>query len=67
VHWDGLDHRRRIRDHAFRFAGEFRPVRAQIHFRVSDDRSPVVYTSDAHGQKTVSGGIGHERNGVFFS
>ena len=67
VRWDGHDKRRHIRDDAFGFVGEYRPVRAQIHFRVSDDRSPVVYTSDTHGQKTVSGGIGHERNGVFFS
>ena len=66
VRWDGHDRRRRIRDDAFRFVGEYRPVQAHIDFRVSDDGSDVVYTSDAHGQKTVSGGIGHERNGVFF-
>jgi hypothetical protein len=66
VRWDGHDRRQRIRDDAFGFAGEFRPARAHIDFRVSDDGSGVVYTSDAHGQTTVSGGIGHERNGVFF-
>ena len=66
MRWDGHDRRRRIRDNAFRFAGEFRPVQAHINFRVADDGSDVVYASDAHGQKTVSGGIGHERNGVFF-
>jgi hypothetical protein len=67
VHWDGLDRRRRIRDDAFGFVGEFRPVRARIDFRVSDDGNGVVYASDSHGQKTISGGVGHERNGVFFS
>ena len=63
---DGHDGRRRIRDDAFGFAGEFRPAQAHIDFRVSDDGSGVVYTSDAHGQKTVGGGIRRERNGVFF-
>ena len=67
VRWDGDGRRRHIRDGAFRFVGDYRPVRAHINFRVSDDNSPVVYTSDPHGQTTVSGGIGHERNGVFFS
>jgi hypothetical protein len=67
VRWDGHDRRRHIHDNAFRFAGEFRPARGHIDFRVSDDGSDVVYTSDASGQTTVSGGIGHERNGVFFS
>ena len=67
VRWDADGRRRRIRDDAFGFVGEYRPVQAHIHFRVSDDSSRVVYTSDAHGQTTVSGGIGHERNGVFFS
>jgi hypothetical protein len=66
VRWDGHDGRRHIRDDAFGFVGDFRPVQAHIDFRVSDDGSDVVYTSDAHRQKTVSGGIGHERNGVFF-
>jgi hypothetical protein len=66
VRWDGRDRRRRIRDNAFRFVGDFRPVEAHIRFEVSDDGSGVTYTSNAHGQKTVSGGVGHERNGVFF-
>jgi hypothetical protein len=66
VRWDGHGKRRRIRDGAFGFAGEFRPARGHIDFRVSDDGTGVVYTSDGHDQKTVSGGVGHERNGVFF-
>ena len=68
VRWRGdEDDRRRIRDRKFRFEGEYVPTRAHIDFRVSDDRSPVVYTSLPHGQTTVSGGIGHERNGAFFT
>jgi hypothetical protein len=66
VRWNGHGPKRRIRDGAFRFTGEFRPAQAHIDFRVSDDGSGVVYTSDTNGQKTVSGGIGRERNGVFF-
>jgi catechol 2,3-dioxygenase-like lactoylglutathione lyase family enzyme len=66
VRWDADGRRRHIRDRAFGFQGEFRPAQAHIDFRVSDDGSDVVYTSDAHGQTTVGGGIGHERNGVFF-
>ena len=66
VHWDWHGGKRRIRDDAFGFVGVFRPARARIQFRVSDDGSGVVYSSDAHGQKTVGGGIGRERNGVFF-
>jgi hypothetical protein len=36
-----------------------------IDFRVKDDHSNVVYTSVGHGQTTVGGAIGFERNGVF--
>jgi hypothetical protein len=59
--------RQRIRDKTFGFVGEFVPCRATIEFSVSDDRRDVVYTSVARRQKTVGGGIGHERNGRFFS
>lgn len=56
-----------VRNDAFGFAGTFAPARAHIDFRASDDSSGVVYRSVAAGQKTVSGGIGHERNGRFFA
>jgi hypothetical protein len=59
--------RKRIRDKTFGFVGDYVPTKAHIHFRVSDDRRRVAYTSEPKGQTTVSGGIGHERNGVFFS
>lgn len=68
VRWRGDEHaRKRIRNATFGFEGEYRPSVAQIRFRVSNDDSDVVYTSSPDSQKTVSGGIGHERNGVFFS
>jgi hypothetical protein len=68
VRWRGHEHdRKRIRDKTFGFVGEYVPTEGHIDFRVSDDESSVIYTSQPHGQTTVSGGIGHERNGVFFS
>jgi hypothetical protein len=68
VHWRGdPSDRTRIRDRTFGFVGEFVPCEVTIAFRVSDDRSDVVYTSVAGGQTTVGGGVGHERNGRFFS
>jgi hypothetical protein len=68
VRWHGHERdRKRIRDTKFGFAGKFVPTQAHITFRVSDDGSGVHYTSHPHGQTTVSGGIGHERNGIYFS
>ncbi len=49
------------------FVGEFVAGDASITFTCQDDDSPVVYTSVPEGQSTVSAGVGHERNGVFFS
>ena len=48
-----------------RLRGEFVPCEVTIDFRVKDDHSDVVYTSVGHGQTTVGGAIGFERNGVF--
>jgi hypothetical protein len=68
VRWRGNEHdSQRIRDKAFGFVGEYVPTTGHIDFRVSDDRSRVIYTSQPNGQTTVSDGVGHERNGVFFS
>ena len=68
VRWRGDEHdRKRIRDKTFGFVGEYVPTKGHIDFRASDDNGGVVYTSQPHGQTTVSGGIGHERNGVFFA
>jgi hypothetical protein len=67
VRWRGDEHdRKRIRDATFGFVGQYVPTTGHIRFRCSDDRSGIVYTSEPHGQTTVSGGIGRERNGVFF-
>ena len=68
VHWNGdPDKRQRIRDKTFGFEGEFVPCNVTIEFRVKDDHRDVVYTSVDHGQTTVGGAIGHERNGTFFT
>jgi hypothetical protein len=68
VRWRGDEHdRTRIRDKRFGFVGEYVPTTGHIDFHVADDRSSVIYTSQSHGQTTVSGGIGHQRNGAFFT
>jgi hypothetical protein len=56
----------RIRDDTFGFSGRYIPTAATVRFAVQDSGSGVVYTSNDAGQVTVSGGVGHERNGVFF-
>src|SRR5205809_7398148 len=65
VHWTGAD-RKKIRDPTFGFAGDYVVCDSTIDFSASDDGAGVVYTSDPGGQKTIGGGIGLERNGVFF-
>lgn len=59
--------RHTIRNETLEFVGRFVPGRAHIDFRVRDDGKDIVYHSVGTGQTTVSGGIGHERNGRFFS
>jgi hypothetical protein len=66
VHWTGNAPRTKIRDNVFGFRGHYTSGEARISFSVRDDDSDVVYQSDADGQRTVSGGVGHEHNGVFF-
>ncbi len=66
VRWHGDPRSRQfIRDRTFGFQGEFVPCEVTINFRVKDDHSDVVYTAVGHGQTTVGGAIGFERNGVF--
>jgi hypothetical protein len=67
VRWAGNGDVATIRDPTFRFTGRFVGGDAHIDFTASDDASDVVYTSDPEGQTTVSGGVGFERNGVFFT
>jgi hypothetical protein len=62
----GAGPRTKIRDKVFGFKGHFIAGDARISFSAHDDGSGVVYHSDPHGQRTVSAGVGHERNGVFF-
>jgi hypothetical protein len=67
VRWQGGGDRMKVRDPDFGFVGQFVAGDATIDFSCRDDDSPVVYTSVAEGQSTVGAGVGHERNGVFFS
>jgi hypothetical protein len=64
--WTANGPRKWVRDPTFGFLGKFMPADMRISFAVSDDNSGVVYHSVADGQVTVSGVIGHERNGRFF-
>jgi hypothetical protein len=74
VRWPGNGDRQKIRDDTFHFTGEYVPSATTIRFKVSNDGSGVVYTSDPGGQFNPTfdqGGagmpaIGLERNGVFF-
>jgi hypothetical protein len=67
VHWAANGPRARIRDATFGFVGAFMPAAVTIGFHVTDLRTGAVYHSLPDGQITVGAGIGHERNGVFFS
>jgi hypothetical protein len=67
VRWQGGGTRTTIRDTVFGFSGGFVEGPATIDFSVSNDGSGVTYTSDAANQKTVLVGVGHERNGRFFT
>jgi hypothetical protein len=64
--WHGGGARTKINDATFGFAGQFVAGTATISFAVSA-AGGVVYRSVADGQLTVSGGVGRERNGVFFA
>ena len=67
VRWHGGGDRMKVRDADFGFVGQFVAGEATIDFSCRNDDSPVVYTSLADEQSTVGAGVGHERNGVFFS
>jgi hypothetical protein len=67
VRWAGHGDRLKVRDGDFGFVGEYVSGNVSIAFTARDNDSDVVYTSVADGQSTVSAGVGHERNGVFFS
>jgi hypothetical protein len=67
VRWHGTGARRKIRDADFGFVGHYVEGTASISFTAANDGSGVTYTSQADGQRTISAGVGHERNGLFFS
>ena len=66
VRWLGGGARTRLRDADYRFRGDFVSGDVSISFTARHDGDDVVYSSDPHGQITVSGGVGRERNGVYF-
>ena len=66
VDWSGGGPRTHVRDALYGFAGEYVGGDMRIAFTVSDDGAGVSYTSDPDGQATIGGGVGRERNGVFF-
>ena len=66
VRWQGGGQRQKISDTTFDFAGEYVSGDAHITFSAYNNGTGVTYTAVADGQKTVSAGVGRERNGVFF-
>jgi hypothetical protein len=67
VRWHGGGKKQKIRKTDYAFVNDVVPGEATIAFAVSNDGTGVTYTSVAAGQNTVGAGVGHERNGVFFS
>jgi hypothetical protein len=67
VRWLGGGDRMKVRDADFGFVGQYVAGDATISFSCKNDAETVVYTSLEDDQTTVSAGVGHERNGVFFS
>jgi hypothetical protein len=66
VRWAGGGPRQTIRDAVFGFSGKFVAGPATVTFSASNDGG-VVYTSESAGQNTILSGVGHERNGRFFT
>jgi len=66
VRWHGGGTRTVVRDDTFDFGGSFIDGDITIAFTARHDADEIVYTSDDGPQIVVSGGVGRERNGVFF-
>jgi hypothetical protein len=67
VRWAGGGERQSIRDETFGFTGTYVAGSATISFTAYDDGAGVTYASDPGGQVTIGGGLGRERNGIFFA
>jgi hypothetical protein len=75
VSWVGGGGTSVITDPTFGFEGTYVASEASVSFSAYDSNRPkqgilfhpVVYTSDPNGQTTVSGGVGREQNGVYFT
>jgi hypothetical protein len=66
VQWAGRGNRTTIHDTTYEFEGTYVEGTVSIAFTARPDGGDVVYRSDPADQITVSAGVGHERNGVFF-
>jgi hypothetical protein len=64
--WRGGGKRQVVTDADYDFTGTFVDGDITISFTAKHDRDDVVYRSDDGPQIVVSGGVGRERNGVFF-
>jgi hypothetical protein len=64
--WRGGGTRTPVRDEVYDFAGVFIDGDITIDFTAKHDGDDVIYRSDDGPQIVVSGGVGRERNGVFF-
>lgn len=67
VRFSATGPRKHIHDRTFDFKGLFAPADVHIDFHVRDLADGPAWRSVSDGQTTVGGGMGHERNGVFFS
>ncbi len=66
MRWKGGGKRTSVRDETYDFVGAFVEGDITIDFTAKHDREDVVYRSTGGPQHLVSGGVGRERNGVFF-
>lgn len=74
VVWAGGGSPVHLRDETFTFEGDYIPGPARISFAASDDRSGIVYRSEAEGQYNPTleqqgagdPAVGTERNGRYF-
>lgn len=68
VRWTGGGTHRTIHDTTYGFEGEFVEGPISITFTATNEKTGLTYTSVAdEEQTTVGGGVGRERNGIFFS
>lgn len=68
VRWTGGGTRQTIHDTTYGFEGVFVDGPISLTFTATNEKTGITYTSVAgERQTTVGGGVGRERNGIFFS